>query len=207
MNVVIADDHQLVREGMAQLLGDDVDIVGQASNGLELLEILATREVDVVLLDVRMPEMDGLEALGHIADAYPNVRTIVISMHDDAPYIRRAIELGASGYLLKSSGRDEVLRAIGVVGAGGTYIQPDLASHVLRDLTLDPLGGPPATLSPREREVLQLVASGLENKQIARELGISDATVKTYLSGVFEKLDVRSRAEAVAVGFRYGIVE
>lgn len=206
MKVVIADDHRIVRDGIVWMLSDatPIDISGQAESGEALLELLAVQSVDVVLLDVRMPGMSGLDALERIAREYPQVRVIMLSMHDEPAYVRRAIELGASGYLLKSTGRDELIRALETVAEGGAYLQGDVVAPLIAHTESEP---PSVHLSPREQEVLQLVAHGLENKQIAAELGISDATVKTYLRGIFERLGVSSRAEAVAIGLRQQIIE
>jgi DNA-binding NarL/FixJ family response regulator len=207
MRVIIADDHRIVREGLRFMLSEssDVDIVAEAESGEELLDILSTTPTDVVLLDVRMPGMSGLDALEQLAASHPDVKVIILSMHDDPAYVRRAVELGASGYLLKSTGREELERALEIVFEGGAYVQGEVTKPLLDAMTGD-IDEPPA-LSPREQQILQLVALGRENKQIARELDISEATVKTHIKGIFARLDVRSRAEAVAVGLRFGIIE
>lgn len=205
MRVVIADDHRIVRDGLTWMLSesDHIEIVGEASSGEELIDLLEHTEVDVVLLDVRMPGMSGLEALERIQSGSPQVRIIILSMHDRPAYVRRAIELGASGYLLKNTSRAELLRALETVAEGGSYLQ----GEVVTPLISTTVEGAQTGLSPREIEVLQLVANGRENKQIAAELGISEATVKTYLRGIFDQFDVASRAEAVAVGLRKGVIE
>lgn len=206
MRIAIADDHQLVREGIAQLLEDepDVVIVGEASDGTELMELITRTPVDIILLDIRMPGLGGLEVLEQLAGTAGGPQVVVLSMHDDPIYVQRAIELGAAGYLLKHSSREELLTGLRTVADGGTYIHADLASHVLQGLAGR---GQAPTLSPREREVLALVAAGHENKQIARELGLAEATVKGYMTTMFQRLGVRSRAEAVAVGFRHGLID
>jgi DNA-binding NarL/FixJ family response regulator len=207
MRIVITDDHRVVREGIRYMLSDvpGVEVVGEAESGDELLGIVATEPVDVVLLDVRMPGMSGLEALERLREAAPQVRVLMLSMHDQPGYVRRSLELGAAGYVLKSAGRDELLSALQVAAEGGTYLPGELMEPLVAGFT--GRGGPTGKLSPRERQVLQLVADGYENKQIATELGLSEATVKTYLRGVFERLEVSSRAEAVAVGLRLGVIE
>lgn len=206
MRVVITDDHRIVRDGLRWMLddADSIDVVGEAGSGRELLGILAESSVDVALVDVRMPEMGGLEALEQVRRDFPQVRVIMLSMHDEPAYVRRAVELGASGYLLKNTGRAELIRALETVADGGVYLQGDVVAPLVAAVDS------PASalrLSPREREVLQLVAHGYENKQIATELDISDATVKTYLRGIFERFGVSGRAEAVAVGLREGLIE
>ena len=207
MKILIVDDHKVVRDGIRFMLLDapDIEIVGDAESAEEMFDVIEGDPVDVVLLDIRMEGMTGLVALERIASDFPQVRVLMLSMHDQPGYVRRAIELGASGYLLKSAGRDEILAAITAVSEGETYIQGRLMEPLLADVT----GSPRQTgrLSPREQQVLQLIADGSENKQIARELGLSEATVKTYIRGVFERLGVSSRAEAVAVGLRIGVIE
>jgi DNA-binding NarL/FixJ family response regulator len=207
VRLVLADDHRVVREGIAYMLSgeDDIEIVGEADSGAALLELLDAVAVDVVLLDVRMAGMGGLEVLERIENDLPQIRTLMLSMHDEPGYVRRAIELGAAGYLLKSAGREELLQAIRVIADGGVYIQGELVEPLVT--TGGRFGGASGRLSPRENEVLQLVANGFENKQIATELGLSEATVKTYMRGIFERLGVTSRAEAVAVGLRLGVIE
>lgn len=207
MRLLIADDHGVVREGISYMLSgeEDIELVGEVASGEELLEFIEGTPVDVVLLDVRMAGIGGLGALEHLSENMPQIRVLMLSMHDEPGYVRRAIELGAAGYLLKSAGRDELLHAIRTVADGGVYIQGELVEPLVS--TMGDKGGPTGRLSPREREVLQLVANGYENKQVATDLGLSEATVKSYMRGIFERLDVTSRAEAVAVGLRLGVIE
>ncbi len=207
MRVVVTDDHRVVREGIRYMLSDapGVEVVAEADSGEELLEVVAAEPVDVVLLDVRMPGMSGLEALERLTEVAPQVRVLMLSMHDQPAYVRRAIELGAAGYVLKSAGRDELLTALQTAAEGGTYLAAELMEPLVASMS--GRARPSGKLSPREHQVLQLVADGFENKQIATELELSEATVKTYLRGVFERLEVSSRAEAVAVGLRLGVIE
>lgn len=207
MRILIVDDHKVVRDGIRFMLSDapKIEIVADVDSAEAMFEIIEKDPVDVVLLDIRMEGMTGLDALGRIASDFPQVKALMLSMHDQPGYVRRAVELGASGYLLKSAGRDELLAAIAAVSEGETYIHASLMEPLLADVT----GVPRQTgrLSPREQQVLQLIANGSENKQIARELRLSEATIKTYIRGVFDRLDVSSRAEAVAVGLRIGIID
>ncbi len=207
MRIVIADDHRVVREGIRYMLSDetDIEIIGEAGTGDELLGIVESEPVDVALLDVRMPGMSGFDVLERLVEIAPQVRVLMLSMHDQPAYVRRAMELGAAGYVLKSAGRQELLTALRVVAEDGTYLPSELMEPLIAGVT--GRAGPTGKLSPRERQVLQLVADGYENKQIAAELELSEATVKTYLRGVFERLEVSSRAEAVAVGLRLGVIE
>ena len=185
----------------------DIEVVGEAANGRELLDVLEAQEADVVLLDLRMPEVGGLEALERLRLSFPAVRVVVLTMHDEPGYVRRAIELGASGYLLKSTDRAELVRALTAVADGNAYVQAALTGSLLDDLVGRTSAGATASLSPRQLQVLQAVAEGLENKQIAHRLKVSEATVKTYLKAIFATLGVTGRAEAVAVGLRMGIIE
>ena len=207
MRLVIADDHRVVRDGIRYMLADaaGIEIAGEASTGEELIEMLETDPVDVVLLDVRMPGMNGFEVLERLHKDLSQVRVLMLSMHDAPAYVRRAIELGAAGYLLKSASRDEVIAALDAVVEGGAYVQGELMQTLVNEMSGRPGSGD--SLSPRERQVLQLVADGYENKQIVTELRLSEGTVKTYLRGIFSKLDVASRAEAVAVGLRRGLID
>lgn len=209
MRVVIADDHRIVREGIGLMLADtdDVEIVGEAEDGAALLALLEETLVDVVLLDVRMPGLSGLEVLERLADIAPDTKVVVLSMHDEPGYVARAIELGASGYLLKNTSREELIRALRLVAAGGSYLQGELAGALVDRISGRAEGASITPLSPRAMDVLRLLALGYENKQIARELGISIATVKTHLKALYSQLEVSGRAEAVAVALRLGLIE
>ncbi len=207
MKVIIADDHRIVREGLRWMLADrdDIEIVGEAENGRELLKLVTETEADICLLDVRMPEMGGLEALERLREVAPGLRVIILTMHDQPAYLRRAIELGASGYVLKNTGRDELMRALEVVARGDAYLQGELTRPLVSELVGDDEGR--RLLDERERRVLQLVARGLDNRAIGEEIGMSEATVKNVLGSVFDALGAKTRAEAVAVGLRLGIIE
>lgn len=208
MRVVIADDHRIVREGIAMLLAPeaDVDLVGEASSGEELLELLETTDADVVLLDVRMPDKGGLEVLEELQSRDDAPRVIVLSMHDDPSYVKRAIELGAVGYLLKSVGKVELLRALGVVVAGGSYIQGEITAPLIARMIDPTSGGPVADLSLRDIDMLRMLAGGLDNRAVARRLGLSEAAVKAQLRSIYSRLGVKRRSEAVAVALRLGII-
>lgn len=207
MRVVVVDDHWAVRDGLKWALSklDDVDVVDDAASAEELLDLLAVEAPDVVLLDIQMPKQSGLEALAIAKAKYPDVRIVMLSMHDEASFVKRAVELGADGYLLKSAGVEEVRRALEAVMAGGVYLYSGVTRALLEDL--DPSIASTPRLSPRETEVLRLVADGLENKQIARQLDISETTVKTHLRSSFERLNVASRSEAVATALRLGLID
>lgn len=201
---MLVDDHRIVREGLAYMLGDidEVDLVGEAGSGLELFDILESVDPDVILLDVHMPDMSGLEVLERLRADGSDVKVIMLSMHDQAGYVEQAIRLGASGYLIKSSGLDELVRALRLVAGGGSYLQGELAGA----LVFPPKSAGPH-LSPREFEVLELLSLGHENKQIARRLEISEATVKTHVKALYTRLGVHSRAEAAATALRLGLID
>ncbi len=209
IRVVIADDHRIVREGLALMLSNlgDIEIVGEAEDGVSLLELLTDVEADVALLDVRMPGVGGLEALPDLREAHPDLQVIILSMHDEPAYVAKAVELGASAYLLKNTDREELLRALHLVTEGKAYIQAELTSALVDRLASEPDETEAPSVSPRLAEVLRLLALGYENKQIATELEIAEATVKTYLRSLYEELDVRNRAEAVAVALRLGLID
>jgi DNA-binding NarL/FixJ family response regulator len=206
MRLVIVDDHKVVRDGLRWMLSDveDIDIVGEADSAAAALDLLRSEPADVVLLDVRMPDVNGLEALPRLLEQRPGIRVLMLTMHGQGSFVRRALQDGASGYLLKSAGRDELIRALEAVDAGDIYVHGDVVSAFEPGNRIDVGRG---RLTPRERQVLGLVADGFENKQIAVELAIAEATVKAYLRDIFERLDVSTRAQAVAVGLREGLID
>lgn len=213
MRLLLADDHAIVRDGLRWMLeGEpDIEIVAEVSDGRQLIDVLRARpdEVDVVLLDIRMPGVGGLEALqalGAMGGTAPAV--IVLSMHQEPAVVRRAIELGAAAYLLKNSSRDQLLLALRHVAMGDCYIQPEVTGALLDQVAgrAAPLIARPR-LTERELDVLNLVATGCANKQIAARLGISETTVKTHLKEVFARLNATNRTEAVARGIQLGYVD
>jgi DNA-binding NarL/FixJ family response regulator len=208
LRVVVADDHRIVREGLRLLLsGDpDIEIVGEVSDGLSLLELLENTETDVVLMDVRMPRMNGLQALEALRVAAPGARVLILSMYDDPAFVKRAIELGAAGYLLKNAGRDELLRALHTVAEGGAYIQGDITGPLVEQMTNGTRKPPLGSLTVLQVEILHFVADGLDNGQIASELQISEAAVKSHLRTIFSRLGVKRRSEAAVLAVRLGII-
>lgn len=208
MRLLIADDHRIVRDGLRWMLSGEpeIEIVGEAADGAELLDALAEKNPDVVLLDVRMPGMGGLETLEQMAGSAPDVRVIMLSMYDDITHVRRAIELGAFGYLLKNTSRDELIRALTLVAAGKPYVQGELTAPLVHELAV-PTAEDLFNLESRERNVLQLIARGQDNRRIASDLGVTEATVRSSLRTIFNVLHVRTRSEAVAAAIRHGIIE
>lgn len=210
LRVVIADDHEAVREGLRWMLPDEaVEVVGEASDGVTLLRLLESNEPDAVLLDLSMPGVGGLEVLAKLGDSGRTVPIVVLTMHDDDANVDRALSLGAAGYVLKSAPRDEMLRALYAAVSGGAYVQPSLAKALLaRHLTAvaPTLDESPVRLTPRQLQVLRALAAGRSNKELAHDLGLSEATVKGYLKDLYARLEVTSRAGAVAYGMRHGLI-
>lgn len=208
--IIIADDHEAVRQGLRWMLRADaaVEVVGEASNGQELLALLEHVECDAVMLDLSMPIMGGLDVLRAISGLERAPAIVILTMHDDAAHVDRALALGASGYVLKSAPRDDMLRALEAAIAGGAFLQPSLAKsllarHVVGDETRFDTD---ISLSPRQLQLLRALAAGRTNKELAHELGISEATAKSYLKDLFARLGVSSRAGAVAYGMRHGLI-
>ena len=209
IRVMITDDHPVVREGLSAMLSreQDIEVVGEAVNGREAIEKARNLKPDVVLMDLRMPEVDGVEAMRQIRVNNPDIKFIVLTTYDNDEYIFRGIEAGARAYLLKDSPREEMFRAIRVVSEGGSLIEPAVAGKVLdRFAELSRQVQVPATLSEREVEVLRLIAKGISNKIIATSLSISESTVKTHVQSIFNKLEVNDRTEAVTEAIKKGII-
>ena len=211
LRVLLAEDHSLVRAGLRSLLKElgGVEIVGEASDGEGLLALLNTVTPDAVLLDLSMPGMGGLQVLARLSETGPSVPIVVLTMHDDDASVDRALGLGAAGYILKSAPRDEMLRALNAAADGGAYVQPSLAKPLFaRHLTAVPPGPdePAVRLSPRQLQLLRALAAGRSNKELAHDLGLSEATVKGYLKDLYVRLEVTSRAGAVAYGMRHGLI-
>jgi two-component system, NarL family, response regulator LiaR len=206
IRVVLADDHALVREGTAELLerGRGVRVVGQAADGPEAVRLVQHLQPDVLLLDVAMPGLDGLEVARRVRAASPRTAVIALSAHDEEPYVLAMLEAGASGYLSKSSRGHEVLQAVRAAAAGETVFSGEIARTVTRRALHRAAESTP--LTSRELDVLRAAARGLPNKQIALELGMSSRTVQTHLTRIFAKLGVSSRTEAVLVAMRQGLV-
>jgi DNA-binding NarL/FixJ family response regulator len=195
IRIVIADDHAVVRAGLSQLIGtfEGAELVGAASNGREAVELCAERRPDVVLMDLEMPELDGIDATRAIRSAHPDVAVVVLTSFSDRDRILRALDAGAAGYLLKDAEPEELLRAVHAAARGEAPLDPKAARALLSaHRTPDPA----ASLSEREREVLAMVAEGLPNKVIARRLGISEKTVKAHLTSVYRQIGVTDRTQA-----------
>ena len=204
IRVLIADDHGIVRDGLAGVIAaqPDLEVVATAENGAEAVDACRSAEPDVVLMDLEMPVLDGIEATRNIRAAHPETAVLVLTSFADARRITAALDAGAAGYLLKDASADDVVRGIRSAAEGGAPLDPQAARLLLeaRDAP-DPLAG----ISPREREVFALLLDGLPNKLIAQRLGISEKTVKTHLTNIFRQIGVTDRVQAVLWAERQGL--
>lgn len=212
IRVLICDDQEIVCEGLQKILAIDpqIDVVGLAYNGREALDLVAETLPDLVLMDLKMPEMNGIIATQRIRAAYPQVRVLVLTTYDDDEWLFDAIRAGASGYLLKDTPRADLLRAITGTVAGDSYVDPAITGKLLSSLARSPaLSQQPTqiTLNERETEILRLLAQGLTNADIAARLYLSEGTVRNYTSGIFAKLGVSDRTQAAVAALRYGLVD
>ncbi len=211
IGAVIADDHGVVREGIRRLLEaeDDIEVFSEASDGREVLEAVAKHQPQVVILDITMPKLGGLETLQRLRTAHPGVKVILLSVHSDPPHIQSAVSLGADGYVLKNGRVSELVSAVRAVTKGGSYFSPLVAKEIVEQLRAPERASaePFSVLSSREREVLQLIAEGLSAKEIASELGISTKTVEAHRTSVMRKLGARKATELVRYALRHGLIE
>ena len=210
IQILLVDDHPVVRDGLRAMLGlePDFQIVGEANNGVEAVRQVAQLLPDVVLLDLEMPELDGVAALEQIRAANPASRVIILTAYDEDERIVGAVVAGAQGYVLKGAPREDIFRAIRIVHAGGSLWQPLIASKLRRHLSEQAGTRVDAVdLTPREIEVLELIAQGKSNKQIAAELMITERTCKFHVSSILSKLEASNRTEAVRIAAQRGLVK
>lgn len=206
--ILLADDHAVVRNGFRMILAaqEDLEVVGEASNGREAVEAAARLQPDVVVMDVTMPELNGIEATRRIAEAAPRTRVLALSMHKDAVYVREILRAGAKGYLLKDSGEGDLLTAVRAIARGEAFLSPAVSEGVLTDYrkhVTDPLD----LLTTREREVLQWIAEGKTNKEVATALSLSVYTVEAHRGRIMEKLNLHSTGELVRFAVRHGVID
>jgi DNA-binding NarL/FixJ family response regulator len=204
IRVLISDDHPVVRAGLSGMINGEsgFEVIGEASNGKEAIAMTGQLNPDVVLMDLRMPEMDGVTAIGHIKADYPEVNILVLTTYESDADILRAIETGATGYLLKDTPREELFGAIRMVAEGKSPLDPGVATRLMQRMR----GSDEEGLSTREIEVLELVARGTSNKEIAKQLWVSETTVKSHMLHIFDKLGVTDRTAAVTAALKRGII-
>jgi DNA-binding NarL/FixJ family response regulator len=211
IRVVIADDHAIVRDGVKALLAlaDDIEVVGEAADGREAIARVRDLEPDVVVMDIAMPDLGGLEATVEIRRQQPRTKVLVLSQYEDREYIRRFLKAGVSGYVLKKSAGSDLAAAIRAAARGGLVLDPDVAREAMRDQDT-PAGrreaDPYETLTDREKQVLKLVAEGRANKEVADLLGISVKTAMSHREHIMDKLDLHSRTELIRFAIRQGII-
>jgi two-component system, NarL family, response regulator NreC len=208
IRILLADDHAVVRQGFRMILAAqaDMEIVGEAGNGREAIDLAGSLKPDIVVMDVAMPELNGIEATRRLAELAPHARVIALSMHKDSVYVRETLRAGARGYLLKESGAGDLVTAIRAVAAGEGYISPSVSDAVLDDYRRH-VTNPIDLLSSREREVLQMLAEGKTNKEIAAILNLSVYTVDAHRGRIMEKLNLHSINDLVRFAVRNGLIE
>lgn len=209
INIAIVDDHVMVREGLIQLLelDKDIKVVGQAGDGTQCLELLKNTNIDVMLLDINMPTMNGLEVLKIMRERKDNTKVIVLTIHNEVEYLVKAVDIGINGYMLKDSDSDELKKAIYSVNEGEIYIQPKLSPMLnSRLINRNEDEKKIECLTRREFEVLKLLAEGMFNKEIASKLSISERTVKNHVSNIFKKITVADRTQAAVFAIKNNII-
>ena len=211
VRILIADDHLVVREGLQLILSSqpDFDLVGDAADGAAAVRLAGELQPDVILMDLRMPGMDGLEAIGHIRRQWPDIAIVILTTYNEDDLMLRGLQAGARSFLLKDTDRQTLFHTIRAAAQGETLLQPEILARVLTHAQAPPAPKeqpPPTDLTERELEVLTAVARGDRNKEIARTLGVTERTVKAHLTNIYNKLGVDSRAAAVSVAIQREII-
>ncbi|MBI4515010.1 MAG: response regulator transcription factor [Deltaproteobacteria bacterium] len=211
IRILLADDHTVVRRGLRRILESDpmVEIVGEAGDGRAAVESAARLKPGVAIVDISLPELNGVEVTRQLAKAAPDTKVLILSMHADQAYIRQCLHAGAKGYLLKDADDEDLLKAVSALHAGGSYFSPTVSRIVLDGYLHDapPIADELAVLSDREREVLQLIAEGKSNKEVAQVLDVAVSTVESHRKHVMEKLDLHNTAEMVRFALRKGMIQ
>ncbi len=211
INVLIADDHAMVRQGLKTILEleDDICVVGQAANGNEAIELAKALKPDIILMDINMPVLNGLQAIKLLKEGEDYFKIIVLTLHQDREYLFKTLQMGCEGYVLKDAESSVLIDAIRSVYGNQTFIQPNMTSELVKEFNRVTLYEHDRTLSnnltSREIEVLKLIAEGMINKEIAKNLYISEKTVKNHISNIFKKLDVNDRTQAAIYAFKHNI--
>jgi DNA-binding NarL/FixJ family response regulator len=216
ITVLLVDDHKIIRDGIKSLLEgvENIKIVGEASNGVEAIEFFKKQPADVVIMDIRMPEMSGIETTQYLTQNYPNVKVLALTMHDEEAFIYKMLNAGASGYLLKNVGKEEFVTAIQKVYKGDNYFSLDLATKMITNMVLtkssdtsnEVIENEELQLTKREIEVIKLIAEGLTSQEIADKLFISPRTVDTHRRNLLQKLNVKNTAELIKFAIKHHIV-
>ncbi len=206
--ILVVDDHAVLREGICALLAhhSDISVVGEASNGVEALERVVELDPDIVLMDVSMPVMDGLEATRQIKARFPDTRILVLTQYENKEYVVPLLQAGASGYILKKAGGAELVNALRAIGREGAYLPPSVARTVMSGMTA-PAQSTLGKLTEREKQVLTLIAEGLTGREIAGRLCLSEKTVNVHRTNLMEKLDIHHTADLVRYAIREGLVK
>jgi DNA-binding NarL/FixJ family response regulator len=212
IRVLVADDQSMVRAGFRMLLADedDIEVVAEASNGLEAVDKAGRYKPSVILMDIRMPELDGLSATERILAADDGARVLILTTFDHDEYVYEALRIGASGFVLKDDPPEQLIGAIRTIAEGDALLSPSITKRVIEQFGRIPRAEPPselAELTTREQEILRLIAQGLSNAEIANELVISETTVKTHVTHILQKLNLRDRVQAVVLAYRTGLFE
>jgi len=212
IRLVICDDQEVVCQGLKAILStaDNLDVVGIANNGLDALDLVRKQYPDVVLMDLKMPVMNGIHATKEIKEEFPKIKVLVLTTYDGDAWLFDAIRNGADGYLLKDTAREALIRAIEDIHAGQTPLDSKVAGKLFRQLSKQALPGDTTLgqdLTRREKEILKLISHGMANAEIATRLFLSEGTVRNYVSGILDKLDVEDRTQAAVLALRFGLVE
>lgn len=211
INVMIADDHLMVREGIKQILelDGDIRVIAEASNGKECIELLDGKKTDILLLDINMPEMNGLKVLQYLKEKNINIKILILTIHNEVEYLIKAADFGVDGYILKDSDSTVLKKAILTIIQGESFIQPDLRPMLKKRMSerATSLNTLEESLTKREIEVLKLLAEGLFNKEIAYTLSISEKTVKNHISNIFKKINVSDRTQAAVYAIKHNLVD
>jgi len=214
IRILIADDHLVVREGLQLILGmeEDMDVVGEAANGETAVRLTEELQPDVILMDLRMPGMGGLEAIKAILAQWPEMAIVILTTYNEDDLMLRGLQAGAKGFLLKDTGRQTLFHTIRAASRGETLLQPEIMARVIANTGQAKQSAPTnrsetAVLTKREKEVLTAVARGDRSKEIALKLGVTERTIKAHLTNIYNKLDVDSRAAAVSAGIQQGIIQ
>lgn len=211
ISVMIADDHSMVREGIKQILelDGDIRVSAEAGSGRECIDVLDERKTDVLLLDINMPDMNGLQVLQYLRERKTSIKILILTIHNEVEYLARAVEIGVDGYVLKDSDSSVLKKAIFTINSGDKFIQPELTPILNKRLKDKALNAKTFedTLTRREIEVLKLLAEGLFNKEIAYTLSISEKTVKNHVSNIFKKINVSDRTQAAVYAIKHNLVD